>query len=62
MRACVKLQPMATLQTPDPILKRFRPALDGIYGSRLDHMVLFGSRARGGTHRAQIPVTISPSF
>jgi hypothetical protein len=53
---------MATLQTPDPILKRFRPALDGIYGSRLDHMVLFGSRARGGTHRAQIPVTISPSF
>lgn len=31
----------------DPILKRFRAALDEIYGDRLERAVLFGSRARG---------------
>ena len=31
----------------DPILKRFRTALDEIYGDRLERVVLFGSRARG---------------
>jgi len=31
----------------DPILRRFRAALDDIYGERLERMVLFGSRARG---------------
>jgi predicted nucleotidyltransferase len=31
----------------DPILKRFRAALDTIYGERLERAVLFGSRARG---------------
>ncbi|MGO8846640.1 MAG: nucleotidyltransferase domain-containing protein [Methylocella sp.] len=31
----------------DPILKRFRAALDEIYGNRLDRVVLFGSHARG---------------
>lgn len=31
----------------DPILTRFRAALDETYGSRLDRVVLFGSRARG---------------
>nr|WP_294511484.1 nucleotidyltransferase domain-containing protein [uncultured Rhodopila sp.] len=31
----------------DPVLARFRRALDGIYGDRLDRVVLFGSRARG---------------
>jgi hypothetical protein len=31
----------------DPILKRFRAALDRIYGDRLERVVLFGSRARG---------------
>ena len=31
----------------DPILKRFRAALDEIYGDRLERVVLFGSRARG---------------
>lgn len=31
----------------DPILKRFRAALGDIYGSRLERVVLFGSRARG---------------
>lgn len=31
----------------DPILKRFRSALDRIYGDRIERVVLFGSRARG---------------
>ena len=34
----------------DPILKRFRKALDRIYGDRLERVVLFGSRARGDAH------------
>lgn len=36
---------MSTSQ--DPILARFRAALDDAYGTRLDRVVLFGSRARG---------------
>lgn len=31
----------------DPILKRFRAALDKLYGDRVERVVLFGSRARG---------------
>jgi hypothetical protein len=31
----------------DPILKRFRSALDEMYGDRIERVVLFGSRARG---------------
>jgi len=31
----------------DPILTRFRAALDAIYGTRLERVVLYGSRARG---------------
>src|SRR6266404_9339639 len=31
----------------DPILKRFRAALNELYGERLERLVLFGSRARG---------------
>lgn len=31
-------------------LKRFRAALDEIYGDRLDRVVLYGSRARGDAH------------
>ena len=31
----------------DPILKRFRAALDHMYGERIERVVLFGSRARG---------------
>lgn len=38
---------MATTQASDPVLTRFRQALDEIYGNRLDRVVLFGSRARG---------------
>jgi predicted nucleotidyltransferase len=30
-----------------PILTRFRAALDEVYGSRLERVVLYGSRARG---------------
>jgi predicted nucleotidyltransferase len=33
--------------TEDPILKRFRAALDALYGDRIERVVLFGSRARG---------------
>ncbi|HTV32723.1 MAG TPA: nucleotidyltransferase domain-containing protein [Methylocella sp.] len=38
---------MATQAPIDPILKRFRAALDEIYGDRVARVVLFGSRARG---------------
>ncbi|MCI0467803.1 MAG: nucleotidyltransferase domain-containing protein [Beijerinckiaceae bacterium] len=31
----------------DPVLKRFRAAVDEIYGARVERVVLFGSRARG---------------
>jgi predicted nucleotidyltransferase len=31
----------------DPALRRFRSALDGVYGARLERAVLYGSRARG---------------
>jgi predicted nucleotidyltransferase len=31
----------------DPILKRFRAALDALYGERIERIVLYGSRARG---------------
>jgi Xaa-Pro aminopeptidase len=34
----------------DPVLKRFRAALDKLYGDRLERVVLFGSRARGDGH------------
>jgi predicted nucleotidyltransferase len=31
----------------DPVLSRFRAALDEAYGGRVERVVLFGSRARG---------------
>ena len=31
----------------DPILSRFRAALDEVYGERIERVVLFCSRARG---------------
>jgi predicted nucleotidyltransferase len=34
----------------DPILKRFKAALDEVYGGRIERVVLFGSRARGDAH------------
>jgi uncharacterized protein len=31
----------------DPVLTRFRAALNRVYGNRVERVVLFGSRARG---------------
>lgn|SRR5690242_1265933 len=31
----------------DPVLRRFRSALQELYGDQIDRVVLFGSRARG---------------
>jgi uncharacterized protein len=38
---------MATKALDDPFLKRFRTAVNEIYGDRVERVVLFGSRARG---------------
>ena len=38
---------MARMSQNDPVLERFRTALDVIYGDRIDRVILFGSRARG---------------
>ena len=38
---------MSSSMINDPILKRFRAALDEVYGDRIERVVLFGSRARG---------------
>lgn len=35
------------MKTSDPILQRFRVALDEAYGDRIERVVLYGSRARG---------------
>lgn len=45
--------PAAKLIHPktDPILRRFRAALDAVYGERVERIVLYGSRARGEAHR-----------
>jgi predicted nucleotidyltransferase len=37
--------PLAPVE--DPVLIRFRAALDALYGERIERVVLFGSRARG---------------
>jgi uncharacterized protein len=42
MSQCVAISPKT-----DPILVRFRSALEGIFGDRIERVVLFGSRARG---------------
>lgn len=34
----------------DPILRRYRAALDELFGDRIERVVLFGSRARGDAH------------
>ena len=38
---------MTTKAPNDPVLKRFRAAVNEIYGGRVARVVLFGSRARG---------------
>ena len=40
-------QSAAVRPREDPILMRFRTALEGIFGDRIERLVLFGSRARG---------------
>jgi predicted nucleotidyltransferase len=40
-------QSAAVRPREDPILMRFRTALGGIFGDRIERLVLFGSRARG---------------
>jgi predicted nucleotidyltransferase len=35
----------------DPDLRRYRAALDQIYGDRIDRVVLYGSRARGDAQK-----------
>ncbi len=41
---------MPTTNVRDPVLARFRSALDSLYGDRTERVVLFGSRARGDAH------------
>jgi uncharacterized protein len=41
---------MAATLIIDPVLVRFRKALDEVYRDRLERVVLFGSRARGDAH------------
>jgi predicted nucleotidyltransferase len=38
---------MPGVRTDDPVLVRFRRALSEVYGSNIERVVLFGSRARG---------------
>jgi hypothetical protein len=42
-----KDQTMNAVALIDPVLMRFRGALDDMYGDRLVRVMLFGSRARG---------------
>lgn len=38
---------MSASPANDPVLRRFRASLDGLYGNRIERVVLHGSRARG---------------
>lgn len=38
---------MTLRPTDDPVLQRYKAALDAMYGDQIDRVVLFGSRARG---------------
>jgi predicted nucleotidyltransferase len=50
MVAGQKERDMAVKPTNDPVLLRFRAALDEMYGDQIDRVILFGSRARGDAH------------
>ena len=41
---------MAARPINDPVVRRFRAALDGMYGDQIDRVVIFGPRARGDAH------------
>ena len=43
---------MATQVLDDPVLVRFRRAVDATFGDRVERVVLFGSRARGDADEA----------
>jgi predicted nucleotidyltransferase len=43
----IAAETLLTEARTDPILKRYRAALDEIYGAQIERVVLFGSRARG---------------
>ena len=45
------IRPVRGITADDQILRRFRAALDEIYGDRIERVVLFGSRARGDAHK-----------
>ncbi|HSZ90937.1 MAG TPA: hypothetical protein VK822_16365 [Acetobacteraceae bacterium] len=49
---------MATTSTDDPVLVRFRSALNEMCGNQLDGIVLFGSRVRA--MHGRIPTTTLP--
>lgn len=41
---------MSVTSVDDPILVRFRQALDEMYGNQIERVVLFRSRARGDAY------------
>ena len=47
MVAATEGSAVAAKPNDDPVLARFRAALDRIYGTQIERVVLFGSRARG---------------
>jgi hypothetical protein len=47
LRQAATRNDMTAPPTDDSILKRFKAALDELYGDRIDRVVFFGSRARG---------------
>ncbi len=44
---CRQRKPMSVNAAADPVLVRFRTALDEMFGDQIERVVLFGSRARG---------------
>ena len=41
---------MIARPTDDPVLRRYKAALEAMYGDQIERVVLFGSRARGDAH------------
>ena len=49
---------MPVAPADDPVLIRFRAALDALYGERIERVVLFGSRARGAREDSDYDVAV----
>jgi hypothetical protein len=49
---------MTVMPTDDPVLKRFRAVLDQAYGSRIERVVLSGSRAADAQAEAEFEVAV----